>query len=105
MAVIRIGECNRCGICCIGCRYIQWTNSKIPGIEKRLIGTCTIWGTKERKEKGCDDYPQYPDRLLGKFCGYRFIDEETGKDVTQYRKNKLLYRFTHPSIDVVIRDE
>lgn len=96
----RVGKCNRCGICCLGCPYIILINPT----GKRLIGVCSIYGKKEREEKGCDKYPQYPDRLLGKFCGYRFIDTETGKDVTQYRKNKILCSLNTPPIDIVIKE-
>lgn len=102
--IIRVGECKRCGICCLGCDKIIWTMIKRPSVEKRLIGSCSIWGTQERKDKGCDDYPQLGDRLLGKFCGYRFIDEN-GNDVTEYRKNPTLYIFTHPPIKIIRVDE
>ena len=60
-------------------------------------------GTKERKDKGCDDYPSYPDRLLGKFCGYKFINEK-GEDVTEYRKNKTLLILDLPPIEITLKD-
>ena len=104
MVVVRQGECLRCGICCALCEHIELTFKRERGKFKRLYGTCQIFGTKERMEKGCDSYPTYPDRLLGKFCGYRFIDEQ-GRDVTTYRKNKTLLRLDLPRIDIIIRDE
>jgi len=87
-------------MCCLGCEHVVFEMSKVPGVEKRLFGTCRIYGTSDRKIKGCNDYPQYPDRLLGRFCGYRFIDEK-GQDITTYRKNPILFTFTQPSIWII----
>jgi len=87
-------------MCCFGCEHVVFEMSKIPDVEKRLFATCRVFGMPERKIKGCDDYPQYPDRLMGRFCGYRFIDEE-GRDVTEYRKNPILFMFTHPRVWIV----
>lgn len=70
---------------------------------KRLFSTCKIMGTTERKDQGCDDYPAYPDRLMGKFCGYRFVNEE-GKDVTEFRENKTLLILDLPQIEIVVKD-
>ena len=53
------------------------------------LGTCKIRNTEYWVTKGCDRYPSYPDRLMGTFCGYRFIDKD-GKDITTYRKNPSL---------------
>jgi len=104
MAIMRVGECLRCGTCCFLCEYIALTFERKAGEYKRLHGICKIFGSKERREKGCDDYPTYPDRLLGRFCGFRFIDEE-GRDVTTYRENKTLLRLDVPKVNLVIRDD
>lgn len=105
LAIIRVGECLRCGMCCLLCEHIELTFQRERGKFKRLFGTCRILGTKERKDRGCDDYPTYPDRLLGKFCGYRFVDADSGKDVTTFRKNKALVILDVPAIEIVIKGE
>lgn len=102
--ITRAGECLRCGMCCLLCEHIELTFKRKPGEYKKLYGTCKIFGTKKRKEKGCDAYPSYPDRLLGKSCGFRFIDE-AGRDMTVYRENKTLLRLDVPKVNIIIRED
>lgn len=101
--VKRVGDCNRCGMCCLLCEHLIWEFQRERGKFKRLFGTCRIYGTSERKEKGCDNYPTHPDRLIDKSCGYRFIDEN-GTDITQYSKELILLDLDIPSIRITRRD-
>lgn len=99
----RVGECKRCGMCCLLCEHVVLEFRRERGKYKHLFATCKIYGTKERKEKGCDDYPKFPDRLLNKSCGYRFIDKD-GNDVTTFRKNPILLELDRPNLRLVRRD-
>ena len=62
--LIRIGECNKCGKCCIaaGCEFYK-------------EGKCTIY--KNRPES-CKNYPSiqnFKDGWLIKGCGFKFIED------------------------------
>lgn len=103
MAATRTGECLRCGMCCLLCEHVELTFQRERGKFKRLFAVCKIMGTKERKDRGCDDYPAYPDRLMGKFCGYRFANEN-GKDVTEFRKTRTLLILDLPSVEIIVKD-
>lgn len=61
MAVIRQGECKRCGSCCSACLFLKWN------------GEMAVCGIYERHLQYCKDYPEAPSVLHEK-CGYSFID-------------------------------
>jgi len=86
----------------VGCENIILEFRLEKGI-KRLFGTCKIYGSEEYKRKGCEKYPQHPDRLFGKFCGFRFEDEN-GNDVTEFRKNDVLVRLVFPKVEIIRKD-
>jgi len=61
----RIGECNRCGECCINeeCRHLSIDDG---------IATCTIY-RKWNREKKCRVFPANPP-IVFKKCSYKFYD-------------------------------
>ena len=86
--VTRIGECNRCGLCCLGCTMLVMEFKHTPsGLQAYC--SCKEYGNEYYLNKGCKVYPSYPDRVMGKICGYRFIDKD-GKDITEYRQNPVI---------------
>ena len=97
MGVVRTGSCNRCGLCCISCLDVLFEQP-----EKHVLrATCKLG---DNKPEWCKSYPQWPDRLMSPSCGFRFIDEGTSQDLTTYRKNKVVFQFFIPRVDIVIME-
>lgn len=74
--LIRVGECNRCGLCCVGCgNYIS------PNI-------CSVWETQP-EDKGCKIWPPHPFERPD-YCNYHFYDSETFDEVVGWHNRALI---------------
>lgn len=74
MALIRKGQCNRCGQCCIGKTYSE-PRIDCPNLEfKEGKAFCKIY---EDRPESCRDFPTSAEELTGfsipiKNCGFYF---------------------------------
>lgn len=69
---VRMGKCNRCGLCCVAeeCIYLRHVEG---------LAVCEIYGREDRPEK-CKIYPGNPP-ITRPECGYYFYDKVAGKEV------------------------
>jgi len=75
--LMRVGECNNCGICC----NLYDFNLGIYRLCEKFDGTkekhCMIWN---KRPKMCKEYPRGPMDIINKpECSYEFFDENGRK--------------------------
>lgn len=68
----RVGECVRCGVCCLleDCEHFEDATDE-------TLARCKILGDPARPEK-CVDFP-YAAPIAFKTCGFRFVDKVDGR--------------------------
>ncbi len=66
LAVVRAGECNRCGDCCVGNPYTGEAGGPCPHLQRDADGlaTCTIHGVEGSYwAQGCNAWPSKPEHV------------------------------------------
>ncbi len=84
--VIRVGECNNCGVCCQLFRKetgkYEYCEHYDPNREKH----CIIWA---KRPKMCREWPRGPMDILNKpECSYQFYDEN-GRRIDAYMDRRV----------------
>lgn len=125
---IRIGECNRCGECCIGwakpCQYLKYENGK--GHYTCLIHDklSSDWSNEEHKKgnipcnpRGSIAFPDGPQSqenyIIRSKCGYSFIEVEKilvacptfdGKEYCMERFIQSIKSLDYPNYEILLVD-
>lgn len=94
--VERIGECKRCGSCCVVAYSADaemlrmWPNMNTSGPCPQLVvkdgqASCACWDNGATEV--CKRYPRVPEDLLTKKCGFKFVVDGAFADF--YERFKL----------------
>jgi hypothetical protein len=83
----RVGECNHCGVCCVGCKFQRWKAvrdikaGETVDSPADFISECLIHDHPELPEyqttfigKGCDRFPSHPLSTPEK-CSFKWVEE------------------------------